>query len=620
MNGSINVGEDFPDDEGSTSDEFSSTTEENGSLHVEHTSYMMHESIKYIAEEMSTRTSTSFAPEGDEFTAFEEELINEAQTETKSDSWFSNAAKYLFSPLDADTVATSTSDQQFHELMVCVLNDGNKQNSPVGNEQPGNNRLKGLNVEKYILSYLPTHLIRAQMFDDTSTLLLDFDFIGRRIKTLGILEATKRHMGDLIDLRRQVQKKSKEDKAKNGNSEKKSGSSSLEFDGVKSVESSAMDSPLPQEATKYDIDITRTQREACRRMIDAVRRAEFQSSTSGTSINIAVCLTIVAEFLLKARMTRDAVSRFEEALEMFRKSLGKSHVDVARALNALGKAYMKAGDQDLGLSKLSEAYRVYDSCDALHEYDAISNTLLIATLLVDNGDWDNASSKYDEVITIKKDVYGCDSVVVAKAINDYAIVLAKHNRMSESLRQYETAREVYAAINKQDKFSFDITLIELNIASIKSKLGNYEGALDSYERGVKGLRSQIKKEKDENESMNSNRVAAQKRHLVSAMGRIGSMRMKLKDNAGALKAYLTLIKEVDKKSPTPSQMEKARAHVKCATIFRQTGTKENNALAISHLSQALQMYTILHGVSHKDTKAIGSSLRQWQKIDASMES
>lgn len=304
---------------------------------------------------------------------------------------------------------------------------------------------------------------------------------------------------------------------------------------------------------------------------------------------------------------------------MFRKSLGKSHVDVARALNALGKSYIKAGEERLALLKLSEAYSVYESCDALRDYEAISNTVLIATLLVENGDWDSAALKYDEVITMKQEVYGFESVVVAKAINDYAIVLAKHNRMSESLRQYEAAREVYDAINKQDKFSFDITLIELNIASIKSKLGNYEGALESYERGVKGLRAQIRKEKDENESVNSNRVTAQKRHLVSAMGRIGSMRMKLKDNAGALKAYLTLIKEVDKKSPTPSQMEKARAHVKCATIFRQTGTKENNALAVSHLSQALQMYTILHGVGHKDTKAIGSSLRQWQKIDASME-
>ena len=225
--------------------------------------------------------------------------------------------------------------------------------------------------------------------------------------------------------------------------------------------------------------------------------------------------------------------------------------------------------------------------------------------------------KYDEVIGIKQKVYGNESIDVAKTINDYAIILAKNNRMSESLRQYEVARCVYIAINRHEKFSFDITLIELNIASIKSKLGNYQGALESYERGVKGLRLQIKKEKENNDASSDNsRLTAQKRHLVSAMGRIGSMRMKLKDNAGALKAYLTLIKDVDKKSATQSQMERARAHVKCATIFRQTGTSENNALAISHLSQALQMYTILHGVNHKDTKAIQSSLKQWQKTDA----
>jgi tetratricopeptide (TPR) repeat protein len=571
---------------------------------------------------MSTRPSTSFAPKEDEFTAFSADLITEAEAEieTTTQSWFTNAAKYLFSPSDPDTTTSGTTDQQFHELMTCVLDHGNNIN-PSGDNESQKEILKGLNVEKYVLSYLPTHLIRAQMFDDVCTLLIDFEFIDQRIKMLGILEATKRHMSDLTDLRRQVQRKSKEDKIKL--SEKNPDPpSSPKIDQLKSMstDSSIVDSPSQtQESGKYDINVTRTQREACRRMIDAVRRTELQSSASGSSTNIATCLSIVAEFLLKARITRDAVSRFQEALELFQKIFGESHVDVARALNSLAKAYMKAGEERLALLKSSEAHHVYESCNALHQYDAISNNLLMAALLVDSGDWDNATLKYDEVISMKREVYGSESVVVAKTINDYAIVLAKNSRMSESLRQYEIARDVYIATNTEDRFSFDITLIELNIASIKSKLGNYRGALESYERGVTGLRVQIEKEKNELEGLDSNRLAAQRRHLVSAMGRIGSMRMKLKDNAGALKAYLTLIKEVGKKSPTPSQMEKARAHVKCATIFRQTSTKENNALAISHLSQALQMYTILHGVNHKDTKAIGSSLRQWQKIDSSME-
>ena len=63
-------------------------------------------------------------------------------------------------------------------------------------------------------------------------------------------------------------------------------------------------------------------------------------------------------------------------------------------------------------------------------------------------------------------------------------------------------------------------------------------------------------------------------------------------------------------------MEKAKAHVKCATIFRQSGGKENNENAVAQLELALQMYTVLHGQNHKDTKAISSSLRQWQRIDS----
>lgn len=94
--------------------------------------------------------------------------------------------------------------------------------------------------------------------------------------------------------------------------------------------------------------------------------------------------------------------------------------------------------------------------------------------------------------------------------------------------------------------------------------------------------------------------------------------MKLRDNDGALTAYLTLLKEVNKDSPPASQMEKAKAHVKCATIFRQMSNVEGNANAVAHLKQAFNMYTHLHGSGHKDTKAIASSLRQWQRMDAEM--
>merc|ERR1739844_826730 len=90
---------------------------------------------------------------------------------------------------------------------------------------------------------------------------------------------------------------------------------------------------------------------------------------------------------------------------------------------------------------------------------------------------------------------------------------------------------------------------------------------------------------------------------------------KLKGNSAALLASMMLLKEVNKSSPLPSQTEKAKAHVKCATIYRQKGNADDNAHAVNHLKEALNMYTQLHGPNHKDSKAIASSLRQWQRMD-----
>ena len=251
------------------------------------------------------------------------------------------------------------------------------------------------------------------------------------------------------------------------------------------------------------------------------------------------------------------------------------------------------------------------------------------------GDWAKAETKYEEVISLKKSVYGSKSLPAAKTVNDYAVVLAKHGRLEEALRQYEEARGIYEALLKLEKnqdlhllasfdfgesanlFSFDMTLIDLNIASIKSKKGDYKGALVSYEKGVVGLRLYLEQERNHgSDFVETTKMTAQKRHLVSAIGRIGSLKMKLRDNKGALEAYLTLLKEVDNSSPISSKMEKAKAHVKCATIYRQMGNREDNRNAVVQLKEALQMYTQLHGTTHKDTQAIASSLRQWKEQDA----
>ncbi|KAL7483179.1 LOW QUALITY PROTEIN: hypothetical protein ACHAW6_008841 [Cyclotella cf. meneghiniana] len=163
------------------------------------------------------------------------------------------------------------------------------------------------------------------------------------------------------------------------------------------------------------------------------------------------------------------------------------------------------------------------------------------------------------------------------------------------------------------KCGFDIALINLNIASIKSKKGDTDGAIASYERGVQGLRKYKEDLDMAGDEAGKNKNSSHMRHLVSALGRIGSLKLKLGDKNGALEAYAALFVEVDNDSPTPSRLEKAKAHIKCATIYRQSGEREDNKHAILHLREALNMYTELFGPKHKDTVAVATSLGQWME-------
>jgi len=99
--------------------------------------------------------------------------------------------------------------------------------------------------------------------------------------------------------------------------------------------------------------------------------------------------------------------------------------------------------------------------------------------------------------------------------------------------------------------------------------------------------------------------------MVAALGRIGSIKLKLGDEDGALHAYLHLLEEVTDDSPLASHTEKAKAHIKCATIYRQKDNADSRTKSVDHLREAFRMYKAIFGPDHKDTVAIKTSLDQW---------
>ena len=512
---------------------------------------------------MSNRRTAAFAPRYDEFTSFL----------SKSDHVPESPAASRRFPFD--------------ECMSAAL-DGDLADMA---ESVQSSLYERWNVEEYAAENTPLHLIRAGMGGRAAEVLVDRDFCTRRVVALGPVEAARRHVSDLIDLRR-AHSQQKDASGKQG------GGGAADFNIVDAIQEGA----------------------AC--IIDEVVR---QSPGSARSVSMAICLSTMGEGLIKARQPKDASQRLEEAAGLYRELLGQGHIDVARAVNAVAKSLVKINETRAALIRFGEASSTYEDCDASHHFDSIANLQGMANLFVTTGDFQAASALYENVISRKQSVHGEFSVATAKTINDYAVILAKNGRMEDALRRYEKARSTYERaldglppsmswLNHGEsaaKCGFDTALINLNVASIKSKKGDIPGAISSYEGGVRGLRKYKEELEMAGDEAGRNRNSSHMRHLVSALGRIGSLRLKLGNRNGALEAYASLFKEVDADSPVASRLEKAKAHIKCATIYRQSGDREDNKHAIIHLREALNMYTDLYGAKHKDTVAVATSLQQW---------
>ena len=620
--------------------------------------YVMHESIRHLAEDMATRPSSSFIPPIDDYTSFSAEIEREMKSQDGLGAGWSaplrSAAKYLAQTLMQKKEGME--EYQFHRLVISSLIGVSSAKSRIPSVaaalQDNRDSLESLaggdRVEAYIAAHMPNHLIRAKMLGMAGELLSDESYISRRVAALGTVEATRRQVADLVELRREVAKVASENKAaaasgsepktpdlrpstpKNTGGNDTPPASPLVSPSMEPNFAEDVDLSAPLFVEKEDVDIGAVQRDASRRIVDEVYRVVDLSNNSADSLNMAICLSTVGEGLIKSRQPREAMLRLEEAVGIYRGILGPYHIDVARALNSVARALSRLSESRVALLKFAEASRIFEACNATRHFDSIANSQSMASLLVDVGDWSKAEAKYEDVISLRKAVYGDASLQAAKTINDYAVVLAKHSRMDQALRQYEAAKQIYEALisdeaslsltaqldgkDASSKRGFDLSLINLNIASIKSKKGDAAGAIECYEKGVGGLEKyllelQAQATEDGN---NTARINSTKRHLVSAMGRIGSLKLKQGDHTGALKAYTGLLGLVDADSPLPSRTEKAKALVKCATIYRQRDTAEDNDLAISHLREALDMYTNIHGQNHKDTRAIEASLRQWQ--------
>jgi len=380
----------------------------------------------------------------------------------------------------------------------------------------------------------------------------------------------------------------------------------------------------PATSHHKDFNVSGTLKDAVRRLADEIYRIDSSSSGSiHLTLTMAFCLSAIGEGLVRCRQAKDAMLRLEEAAGVYRNILGPYHIDVARALNCVAKSLVKLSENRLALIKFGEAAKIYEACNASLHFDSISNSQSMASLLVDLRDYASAESKYEDVLKLRKTVNGQMSYQVARTHNEYAAILAKQGKLDEAIHQYEEARvslrgaaSLYSGESDDFDDRFNTTVIDLNIASIKAKKGDIEGAISCYEIVVHELQNSRNQTDDLDEMKNES--ATYSKHIVAAMSRIGSLKLKLRDNNGALEMFEGILKELKGENEKNSaiNLEIARAHIKCATIYRQA--RSSTRQAIVHLRAALKLYTQIYGPEHRDTRALSASLKQWQHDERSL--
>jgi hypothetical protein len=140
--------------------------------------------------------------------------------------------------------------------------------------------------------------MRCEAFTSAAEILSDSHFIGRRVHSLGIIEATSRQVADLQELRRVA------------------GNATFNIVGRATGSEGNLDA-------KYDVNSV--VRDGSRIAIDEVFRAANKQEGRPDSMGMAMCLAAIGEGLLKSRQPRDAMLRLEESVNIYRGLLGQNH-------------------------------------------------------------------------------------------------------------------------------------------------------------------------------------------------------------------------------------------------------------------------------------------------------
>lgn len=197
----------------------------------------------------------------------------------------------------------------------------------------------------------------------------------------------------------------------------------------------------------------------------------------------ATRLNNLANVYLHQGRYSDAIEKFEEAIRIDEKTIGKEHPDYAIDLGNLGKIYCRVGDQDKAESLQNTALSIFEKAVGKeHPLYAICLSDL-ALVYTSQGRFQEATEKLLESLQIGEKTLGKEHPEIATRLNNLADIYQLLGRYDAAVVKFEEALRIdEKTIGKEHPL---YALRIGNLAVVYEKQGKYEQALDLYIEAVR---------------------------------------------------------------------------------------------------------------------------------------
>jgi tetratricopeptide (TPR) repeat protein len=186
---------------------------------------------------------------------------------------------------------------------------------------------------------------------------------------------------------------------------------------------------------------------------------------------------------------KEAITFYEKALEILKKTLPLNHPNLASSYNNIGVVYKNMGEYSKALSSNEKALEIRQQSLPPNHLNLASSYNNIGLVYNNMGEYSKALSSYEKALEIRQQSLLLNHPNLASSYNNIGGVYDNMGEYSKALSSYEKALEIQQQSLPSNHP--DLAAPYNNIGILYEKMGEYSKAQSFYERAVDNGRQSL---------------------------------------------------------------------------------------------------------------------------------